>query len=328
MWGLRTYAMCATVSAVALAAGCTPEKRALFTQAPLVTPAGSAVRLTDRTLAELMSDTSTQNTGEPVSAQDYRWQVGMQVSFGTGWRCGGILISRDYILTAAHCVDGAAADNFAHIVPVPLNRVAVFHGADRFGEGARLALDPSFGVAFHPRWKQTREPFAWDAALLKLATPLQGVVTAPVRSLAFGSGEAVVSGWGNYDVKNQASPVLRAVNLPVVSNETCRARLPGDLGAHVGPFTLCASSPEEQACPRDSGGPLVIGRAWAPQTIGIVSWGPPGDCGPTGAGSELVGAYTRASEIAAWVRSRTADAATITDRAPGATFTVQPLNAS
>lgn len=269
---------------------------------------------------------SIQNTGPQVLPSDYPWQVGLRMQLGQqSWRCGGTLISRSFILTAAHCLDGANAKDMSSTIRIGLSDIAVFHGGSTFGSGTPLALDQSWPVTFHPQWKKTGQAFAWDAALLKLAAPL-AVVTAPASSVSFGEGLAVTSGWGDPRMGTGPIGVLRAVAVPVVTNDNCRASLPADQRAAVGPYTLCAVSKVDDACVRDSGGPLVAGGAFQPKTIGIVSWGLAGACGVPGPTGLLVGAYTRVSEIASWIKQTTGDSSAVTDVRPGTTFIVRPRN--
>lgn len=272
------------------------------------------------------SAASIQNTGQPVYAQQYPWQVAIRVGYGQGWRCGGVLISANYVLTAAHCLDGARASDFTSIVRIGHNDLAVFQGGDRFGEGVKLTLDPAWPATFHPKWKATGQPYAYDAALLKLSTPATASAFAPARSAAFGQGSAVTSGWGDFDTSHTPSTYLRAVRLPVVSNDVCRDQLPAALAGNVNVSTLCAVSRSDDSCARDSGGPLVIGSAQAPQTIGLVSWGPSGACGVPNSKGVLVGAYTRISEVAEWIRTVTADASTVTSSWAAPVFEIKPRN--
>ena len=71
------------------------------------------------------------NSGPPVVAADYPWQVGIFVNAdnqGNGWRCGGILISPDYVLTAAHCADAADTDDYTKIERFEAAQFEIFHG--------------------------------------------------------------------------------------------------------------------------------------------------------------------------------------------------------
>lgn len=269
---------------------------------------------------------SIQNTGNPVVAADYPWQLSIRIHFGQqSWRCGGTLISPRYVLTAAHCLDGAAANDLASTIRIGLNDIEVFSGSDHFGEGTKLALATTWPVTFHPQWKKAGQAYAWDAALLKLASPLN-VRFASASSIAVGEVLAVTSGWGSYDTSNQPSILLRAVALPVVTNDKCRASLPLDARGAVGNYTLCAVSRVDDSCSRDSGGPLVVGPVFRPQLIGIVSWGLSRSCGVSGPTGLLVGAYTRVSEIAPWIRSVTGDADAVTDQPLKSVFGIQQRN--
>ncbi len=270
---------------------------------------------------------SPENTGQPVRAEDYRWQVAIAISYrGSEWGCGGVFISAQYILTAAHCVDAAAVNDWGRITILGPDNLKLWFGSDKFAQGAQLPLDPNWRPRIHPRWKLTRQKYAYDAAILKLATPFYGARPAPIRATWFDSGEVVTSGWGAYDRTNQVSDLLRAVKLPVITNAECRKVLSDDQRAAFGDFSMCARSLTDDTCARDSGGPLVAGPASQPQTIGLVSWGAPGDCGVPGPDHHLLGLYTRASELVGWARDTTGDPAVATTRSFLTTFRVQPRN--
>jgi hypothetical protein len=83
---------------------------------------------------------------------------------------------------------------------------------------------------------------------------------------------ATVSGWGTTYAGGPPSPVLRAVDVPLVSDAACAAA--------YGPFRaaslLCAGDlvdGGEDSCQGDSGGPLVVRSFGAPKLVGIVSGG-------------------------------------------------------
>jgi trypsin len=309
-------ALAAGLSACSPGGGTQADREA----APAAKPAPSAA---DSNAKLMFRPMAPEVYGPEVYARDYPWQVGLKINYGEGWPCGGIIISRSYILTAAHCVDASGA-NDPRPIPIGPNDIAVFHGSDTFGQGVRLVLDPTRRPVFHPKWKQGGPLASWDAALLRLKEPLPAsAIPAPVRTVAFAEGPAVVSGWGDYDATDEPSLGLRAVAVPVVGNATCRAKLPAAYAPRVGDFTLCSVSDDEDACAHDSGGPLVVGSTSRPQTIGIVSWGPPGSCGVPGPGGARVGAYTRGSAIAAWVRSETGDAAAVTNAALDPLFAIR-----
>ncbi len=323
--------------------GCSPDAA----KQPISAQKNSTTFTTSPSLVEVPkavpASNDTQVYGPEVNAADYGWQVGLYVKLDANkdWRCGGILIAKQWVLTAAHCLDEheykrdrrneteevrARNDKSK---PVPSSSIVIFDGANRFGAGARLPIDHSWGVKLHDNWKSdSQKPFSFDAALIKLAEPKSNATTAPLRGTNLQLKSAIVSGWGRHGPSSGLSRTLRAAKVTIADSITCKQNL---LQVHhklVTETTLCAVSSNYDACIGDSGGPLVIGSKVSPQTVGIVSWGPNPQCGVPGPYGTLVGGYTSSWSIAKWVRDTTGQPNTITNSDPGPSFEINPITSA
>lgn len=246
-------------------------------------------------------------TGEPVpqivGGQEaepgaWPWQVALlqarNPSLYDAQFCGGSLLSELWVLTAAHCVEGAE--------PADIDVVAGIHNLVYPDPGYQRI--PANLIIVHPDYEP--ELFRNDIALIRLSQPAQtgiepgALPVSPVTPLDAGAPPvdgllATVTGWGNRSMTELDYPdTLHEVVVPIVDNATCSEAY-GDLPGTM----LCAGYMNKggrDSCGGDSGGPLVIydetAAAW--QLAGIVSWGY--GCGLPG----YPGVYTRVSAFESW----------------------------
>ncbi|XP_044532995.1 serine protease 42-like [Gracilinanus agilis] len=232
--------------------------------------------------------------GDIATAKKWPWQVSLQVN--QGHMCGGSLINKEWVITAAHCV------TWNYDYTVKLGDISYFStNLSTIISVKDILIYPSYAELFF---------YKNDLALVQLASPVTynqmiQPVCLPTDRLHLKNGTRCwVTGWGKTSTEESVtkSSVLHEADQFIIENDHCNKLLRRHLFIPeffpiVNNKMICAYHPEgKDACQGDSGGPLVcqLGEhTWV--QVGIVSWG-------IGCGEETVpGVYTRVSRFSKWI---------------------------
>merc|ERR1719315_246852 len=189
--------------------------------------------------------------GQAAKRGSLPWQVSIQ---SWGHFCGGTVIGKRWILTAAHCFSKSGASN---------NKIVAGEHKLRKTEGSEQTVRIG-RVYVHPKYN--RRTMLNDIALLKLSQDLRlDSYTQPAclpkkaneaRDYASG-GQVTVSGWGRLSSGGSSPDTLQMVRVPFISDQTCNKRevYNGDILETM----ICAGKlgGGKDSCQGDSGGPLV-----------------------------------------------------------------------
>lgn len=208
--------------------------------------------------------------GQDAVPHSWPWQIRARPC--SRWRCtylcGGSIISKSWVVTAAHCI------------PYGADRGEVTVGEHTIWDPSKNAKNYTISqVVPHADWNRYKK--LNDIALLKTRDTIQfndyiKPICLPDKDICFNPGTAcVVTGWG---YKSESGPVaekLQEVAVRILDQNTCK--LVTWYSGMVHDSNVCAGyvDGEKDSCAGDSGGPLVcrLGRDMPWVLYGVVSWG-------------------------------------------------------
>jgi len=231
--------------------------------------------------------------GHEAAENEWPWQVALFID--DAWFCGGSIISDEYVMTAAHCADGASYFNI----------LAGAHDVRADSEPHRVEITSYEGFT-HPNWDpNTLEN---DIALVRLPEKIQfndyirPACLPPTEDESNGYvGDLTTPvGWGkNADSAGGITPKLQMVeDLPVIDNPTCNTVY----GIIYDGIMCIDSSDGKGVCNGDSGGSLNMRQEaenkWT--QVGVASF-----VSSSGCESGDPHGFTRVAYFGQWIESET-----------------------
>ncbi|GAB0095143.1 trypsin [Sergentomyia squamirostris] len=222
-------------------------------------------------------------SGEVIDITNVPCQV--SVKHDQSHKCGGSILNKRFILTAAHCLK-----------LFQVKRTTVSAGSNNPYENETSFNAKAFYL--HPLY----ETVDYDFGIIELSEDIlfnerQKSASLPQADEDIPDGTLLqASGWGQTNNISESPYILRGVKLPKIDQVTCRLAY----SKHTTSITdrmLCAGYFEGglDSCYGDSGGPLLSGNT----IVGVTSWGI--SCGCPG----YPGVYAKVSAVRQWIRDIT-----------------------
>jgi len=226
--------------------------------------------------------------GSQAIAGDWGWMTGMKRN--GAFICGGSLMNKRHIITAAHCIFGSTN---------PANYLMEVGMHDRLQMESWTQSMRVQTLIMHPQYSQST--LRHDIALMKLTADviidnyyiIPVCIPAPHQDWAGNQNDCWATGWGTLFSGGSVSRYNMQVQMPHLHDARCRERF----GTRVNTTEQCCAGEVGfglDTCQGDSGGPYVC-HDKAEDTwylVGLTSWG--FGCGDGGV-------YTKVNGYHNWV---------------------------
>ncbi|NWW42849.1 OVCH2 protein, partial [Pedionomus torquatus] len=232
--------------------------------------------------------------GEEAVPYSWPWHVSVQIS--DEHICGGAVLAKEWVVTAAHCFNSRELYRDLWMVVTGLHDLTEQEYKQKRSVKQYI---------IHPRFNKTTMDS--DIALLQLAEPLE--FNHYVRPVCLPAKEetvqpsrvCVVTGWGPHKEDRVKGKKLHQLEVPILVRDTCQSYYI-NLPSKVTQRMICAGFPLEEgkdSCTGDSGGPLVCSSeddSGFYTLHGITSWGL--GCGR----KSYPGVYTNVGVFVDWIK--------------------------
>lgn len=243
--------------------------------------------------------------GNPAEYKDNPWQVALvaasQANNLQSQFCGGAIIGKKWIVTAAHCIDTSLPESYYEV----LSGTASLTNGGKRSKVLRYII--------HEQYKSEKIDGVWlhdfDIALMEIETlDIKKIPVEPIQVLNsdesyFSTGNMLrVTGWGITERRFEPTTELLGIEMPYVSKTVCNLKKSYD--GRISENMFCAGDQlgKKDTCTGDSGGPVTVSAGKDRKLIGLVSWG-------IGCGQEdKYGVYTRISKFSNWIKEKTSGA--------------------
>ena len=212
---------------------------------------------------------------------EYPWMA--HISLPSSKSCGGVLISCNHVLTAAHCIDPFDESSLIKEGKVTLGGVSPDRGVT-FGIQEAI-VHPDFDPdGFNSKSDETIHN---DLAIVVLDGTTRIKAVAMEKKSPRPGAKGLILGWGETE-SSSSSSVLQKTTVSIMRNEDCEGTVPkkyfdSDSSICTGPDLDRPQSggTYTSACSGDSGGPMIDTRS--KRLLGIISYSfsssSSGDCG-------------------------------------------------
>ncbi|KAM4562523.1 chymotrypsin-like elastase family member 2A, partial [Odontesthes bonariensis] len=231
--------------------------------------------------------------GEDVSPHSWPWQVSLQSDSRGRWThvCGGTLISSEWVLSAAHCIN----DRYNYRVELGKHSLKATEEGSIALMASKIIAHEDYNILLSRN----------DIALIKLSSPVtfSGTITPaclPDQGVILSHGApCYITGWGRLSTTGPPADILQQALLPVVGHDICSQLEWWSVLATE--KMVCAGGDGITAgCNGDSGGPLNCQNpdgSW--EVHGVVSFG-------SGMGCDVLQkptVFTQVSSYISWIHT-------------------------